>query len=279
MSGKFYVYTHSRETTGEVFYVGKGCGRRAWKEIGRNDYWHRVRNKHGLAVRVVASGLSEACAFSIERAIIGRLGRDTLTNYTDGGEGTSGAIVSEEARDKKRGFNNPSYDPNQYRLTHDEHGEIWGTQIEIKAATGLRDQALSCILKGRIHSAKGWYVPGTKPWEPISGEDHPSHDPAVYEIEHATMGRRSGTRVALMKECGLTKHGMYRLVKGINSIHRGWFLPSNPPKKYVFSHVDHGAVSGSQVEISSQSGLNSSQVSAIVNGRRNHCKGWSLLSA
>ena len=44
----FYVYVHKKKSNGEVFYVGKGSGKRAWSSFGRNEIWQRTANKYGL---------------------------------------------------------------------------------------------------------------------------------------------------------------------------------------------------------------------------------------
>ena len=97
----FYVYLHRKATTNEVFYVGKGSGRRAWIFRARGAYWTNIVNKHGLIVEIVQSGLKEFEAFNLERdliAIYGRkdLGLGLLVNGTDGGDGSSGAKKSYE---------------------------------------------------------------------------------------------------------------------------------------------------------------------------------------
>lgn len=100
MPGKYYVYVHRKQTDGSVFYVGKGTGNRAYAIARRSEYWHRVFRKHGRAVQIVASGLSEQCAFSIERALIAYIGIGQLCNMTLGGEGTSGRVPSTAQRQK-----------------------------------------------------------------------------------------------------------------------------------------------------------------------------------
>ena len=88
----FYVYLHRKKTTGEVFYIGKGKGNRAWSKKGRNDHWNRVAKKHGFTVEVHTNDIQEWYAFELERELIAYYGRvqdgtGTLVNYTDGGEG------------------------------------------------------------------------------------------------------------------------------------------------------------------------------------------------
>lgn len=101
----FYVYIHRKQSNGEVFYVGKGKDKRAWRRDGRTDYWHRVVNKHGVVVEIVLSGLQEWYAFELETDLItlyGRkdLGEGYLINMADGGEGASGVIATDEVRAK-----------------------------------------------------------------------------------------------------------------------------------------------------------------------------------
>lgn len=99
----FYVYLHRKPATGEAFYVGKGSNDRAWN-VERNIQWKRTRNKHGLVVEIIASGLQEWYALELEMNLIayyGRadLGKGTLLNKTDGGDGCKGLLVTEETKE------------------------------------------------------------------------------------------------------------------------------------------------------------------------------------
>jgi hypothetical protein len=87
----FYVYLHRKATTGEVFYVGKGCGGRAWTRKNRNPFWHKVVAKHGIVVEIIVDGLQEWAALEFESGYIALYGRrntgyGTLINLTDGGD-------------------------------------------------------------------------------------------------------------------------------------------------------------------------------------------------
>jgi len=95
---KFYVYVHKKASDGAVFYVGKGCGKRAWKKSDRSDWWKAIENKYGRVVEIIAKGLSEDEAFAMEQKMIMEIGRCSLCNLTDGGEG--GKSPSEETRRK-----------------------------------------------------------------------------------------------------------------------------------------------------------------------------------
>jgi len=101
----FYTYEHTRNDTGAVFYVGKGRGKRAGSTHGRNQYWKRIVDKAGgFGVRMIAEGVDEELAHFIEIERIDQCKRIgiRLANITNGGEGASGCIPSQETRQKMR---------------------------------------------------------------------------------------------------------------------------------------------------------------------------------
>ena len=100
----FYVYGHYKPD-GNIFYVGKGRARRAWKFGHRSDFWYKTVNKHGAhEVILLYENLSEEEAFLLEREEIAFWGRRKdggfLINLTDGGEGSSGRVFSSEEKKK-----------------------------------------------------------------------------------------------------------------------------------------------------------------------------------
>jgi len=99
MANIYYVYTHTRLDTGAVFYVGKGKERRAFWQNQRNKHWKAIVAKAGFDVNFVALGLSEKEAFELEKETISYYGRANLANYTDGGDGASGAKRSSELKE------------------------------------------------------------------------------------------------------------------------------------------------------------------------------------
>ena len=98
-STKFYCYAHRTADDGKIFYIGKGHGNRAYSKQ-RSKYWHNKVNKHGYVVEMIASGLSELNAFAMEREFIAFYGRENLVNLTDGGDGSSGYLFTEDDRKK-----------------------------------------------------------------------------------------------------------------------------------------------------------------------------------
>jgi hypothetical protein len=97
----FYVYEHIRLDTNAVFYVGKGKGRRCFETRRRNPHWQRIVAKAGgFDVRVVVDQLDEEFAFLAEQELISKLKCQgfELANLTDGGEGASGYVHTDETR-------------------------------------------------------------------------------------------------------------------------------------------------------------------------------------
>ena len=102
----FYTYAHFKADTGEIFYIGKGTGRRylqGWTKSGhRSEWWKRVVDKHGYRAEILAEWPTEQEAFEHERFLISSL-KDIgapLTNLSDGGLGASGAKRSPEVCEK-----------------------------------------------------------------------------------------------------------------------------------------------------------------------------------
>lgn len=97
----------------EPFYVGKGKGKRKYETIRdkRNLFKRAIINKinkSGLKpIRIIVSNnLTEDVAFETEKKLISLIGRRNLntgilTNFTNGGEGSSGIIQSEESKEKR----------------------------------------------------------------------------------------------------------------------------------------------------------------------------------
>lgn len=114
----YYVYVWLRAKDSEIaprytpYYVGKGRGKRAFEKYGRTV----PAPKDSSYVAFVEEGLTEERAFELESYCIklyGRVNAGTgiLRNRTDGGEGPSGMITSEETRlkmsEQRRGEKHP----------------------------------------------------------------------------------------------------------------------------------------------------------------------------
>ena len=94
----FYTYAYLRED-GRPYYIGKGEGCRAWMTHGHNVKWKPPANNQIL---ILKWGLSEAEAHKHEIYLINHFGyfykKDgwLTKNFTLGGEGSSGRVLSED---------------------------------------------------------------------------------------------------------------------------------------------------------------------------------------
>jgi len=105
-----YVYRHIRLDTNMPFYIGIGT-----MDGGKNDRansrdrskeWHTVVNNTEYRVDILLENIPVSTLGDKEKYFIklyGRidLGTGTLVNKTSGGQGSSGALVSEETKDKR----------------------------------------------------------------------------------------------------------------------------------------------------------------------------------
>jgi uncharacterized membrane protein len=111
----FYVYQHLKADSGEIFYVGKGMGRRAHDSYHRSKYWKNIVAKHGLTVEFLKLNITEPESLELEIATIEKYRHQGLQiiNMTDGGDGTTGYSHTDEHKRmmsaKQSGENNPRY--------------------------------------------------------------------------------------------------------------------------------------------------------------------------
>ena len=102
------VYRHIRLDKNVPFYVGISNGnRRRPYAKNRNSIWMAITNKSEYRVEIIVDNLTWEQALEKEKefiALYGRrdLGKGTLANMTDGGDGAIGMIQSEESKEKRR---------------------------------------------------------------------------------------------------------------------------------------------------------------------------------
>ena len=190
----FYVYIHRKKSNGEIFYVGKGKGDRAWKRDRNNQIWRRIADKHGYTVELVAENLQEHAAFSMERELIALYGRmnavraGTLANLTDGGEGSSGATRSIETKKKIAEFNTGKTlsDETKAKIAASKQGIPRTPDVRVKlsaAMSGENNPNFGRKFPPEVRlkmsaSRKGKCSP-SHPWKGKTGADHNSSKPVI----------------------------------------------------------------------------------------------------
>lgn len=101
-----YVYRHRRLDTNEIFYVGISITKyRPYTHNNRNKFWKNIVSKTKFKVEIIfiANNWEDAC--ELEELLIleyGRrdLGKGTLVNLTNGGDGTTSIIRTKETKIK-----------------------------------------------------------------------------------------------------------------------------------------------------------------------------------
>jgi hypothetical protein len=149
----FYAYVYrdpSRDM--EPFYVGKGKGNRAYQHLmrtGKHPLVQRLQlmKREGVEPDIeIIQAIDEAHAFFLESCLIEMFGRrdlktGTLHNLTDGGEGTSGAVWSDEVRAKMGAKNK---------------GKVASSETRAKISAVHKGKAMSSETRAKISiSSKG----------------------------------------------------------------------------------------------------------------------------
>jgi hypothetical protein len=79
------VYFHYRRSNGKLFYIGMGTNGRPYDFQHRSVLWKRVKDKHGIRVKIIASKLSRLDASNLEVKMISL--HKPLCNFAPGGTG------------------------------------------------------------------------------------------------------------------------------------------------------------------------------------------------
>lgn len=157
------MYLHRNKTTGKVFYVGKGKCRRAWECANRSAFWSKTVRKYGHTIEIVLDNLQEWYAFELEAELILKYGRRNnntgcLVNLTNGGEGESGKVYTEEQRkrmsDSQKGELSHSFDHTVYKYYNVFSGEtLECLRSEFESKTGCQHS------RTRYSHYNGWADP------------------------------------------------------------------------------------------------------------------------
>jgi len=188
---RFYVYKLIDPTMNQPFYVGKGTGDRMYQHVWYHDRLYEttthnnqlLKNKIRKVLRTAGKVhiqryvcRSEQQAFDIEKALIRRYGRrdnktGILCNMTDGGEGVSGHIRSEQWREQSRRRQiNHSRGYDQYTLSGQYVCSFSTLQQVRDTIKGIDTGSLSRCVNNKIRSVSGfrwtWKDVSLHSWNP-----------------------------------------------------------------------------------------------------------------
>lgn len=100
----FYTYAHYTADTNQLFYIGKGKGKRAYLTTNRNRWWHNKVKKHnGFTVQLLATWNTEKEALEHEKFLIDcfdATGTFLVNIQKSIGKETEGRKLSKETRQK-----------------------------------------------------------------------------------------------------------------------------------------------------------------------------------
>jgi hypothetical protein len=250
MMNNFYVYNHVRLDTNEIFYVGKGKGRRAYQKTGRNSHWRNIVNKVGFKVNILVSNLLDKDALEIERLFqisYEKEGINLCNKCECGLPGNTGHKFSEEQKKQRskiskelwsdeknkkaftekmlRGLNNPSTDKNIYEFYHKDYGIIKSTRFELGEKYNLLSGDLGRMIKEKTLSIKGWRLFKNKDINSLKDLGYNKRqyiDNTLFYFYHDDYKEEICRIIDLSKKYNIARSTVYSLAHGIYKKSHGW---------------------------------------------------------
>jgi hypothetical protein len=263
--GKFYVYVHRKKSDGNVFYIGKGTGRRFKSKEGRNQHWKNVAEKHGWEAEIIAFFLQERCAFSYERILISLIGMNNLANKTNGGEGVSGYKAPPEVRAKLSAARLGA----KKSPEHAEKVAAWhrGKKRPESTKKLISEKASERLSDPRRH----WHASeNVKTWW------------------HEIYGIKIATHIEMSEDFDLSLEMLKRVESGSAFSYCGWKVAgvrnysekygpncnSFDPRVFVWAKPGESNFIGTRWDFASAKGIDKNSTYGIASGQTKTLKGW-----
>ena len=227
--------------TGEVFYVGKGTGKRAFEKAGRNDHWAKITKKYNYSIHILYEGLFQKDANDLEQKIIAAYGRNLLCNMTDGGDGSRNPSdetrgkMSKSATGRKGYWTGKKRSPETVKAISEKLSGRKGMKGEKnplfgKSLSEERKRKISEYMKNHLFSEEH----KRKISLSKTGEKHHMFDKKQYKFIHEDGEEFIGTQFSFRNKFGLTQSAVRTLVmKTRKSSLKGWKFKDNadaPPE-------------------------------------------------
>lgn len=177
---RFYIYEYYIKDTNEVFYVGKGTGKRYKEHRRRNKMFLDFYSTHDCDVRIVRDGLTETEAYELEHETIIYYLENTdyrLTNQSTGGDGGFSFFSKTQAQldaiERRKGMpinvgeNNPMFGKTWHegktkeeikeiyeRIANANRGRKASEESRAKMSEGAKNRGMSDEIKAYQESHK-----------------------------------------------------------------------------------------------------------------------------
>ena len=231
---RFYVYFHrysSGPKSGQIFYIGKGTGTRAYSNTSRNRHWHAVNNKYGRTTEIYKKNLSSEQASDIEIEKIKEIGLNNLCNKSTGGDsGAIGVVHSLEFRKRisemmKRRAEKQKNDPN---FVHPCCGRALSEESREKISKSLSDYWSSASRSEKekrsekIKKSLSRESSIAKRREQNTREKNPMFDSREWRFTHINGDVFMGTQYDFVKFYRVNKGNVSSMVNGKRKSVSGW---------------------------------------------------------
>lgn len=149
----YFVYTHRKKTTGEVFYVGKGLSNRPWKMTGRSEAWEKIAKTHGVTVEIVGRFIIDTQAIEEETRIINEYGIDALCNVR-----SMKRPKLKLENDNRRVGKVEEFKDETKTFSHRNGDTFTGTAFEFSLKSKVKLAEVLGLVKGYRKNLYGWIV-------------------------------------------------------------------------------------------------------------------------